>query len=168
MPGGRAIPTPRTKSRTGRPRDPGKGRRRAAAAGTAPSAPKSKKRLAEQPLGVGVGDAHAVRRLKVPPPPVGPVRELGWAEFGDVAKGLAERIAAKFRPDVVLGIVNGGVFVGGVLAPLLRAELHPVRVQRKGRRRVAPEKLSGMRGRSVLVVDDVIVSGATLAAACAA
>jgi hypoxanthine phosphoribosyltransferase len=109
-----------------------------------------------------------VKRLNVPPPAAGPVREIDWAEFGDLARELADDIAAAYRPEVVLGILNGGVFVGGVLAPALRAELHPVRVERKGRRRSVPEKPIGLRGRSVLVVDDIIVSGATMAAAVAA
>jgi hypoxanthine phosphoribosyltransferase len=96
------------------------------------------------------------------------VREVGWAEFGDLARALGDRIGAAFRPEVVLGIVNGGVFVGGALAPALRAEFHPVRVQKDGQRRSVPEPIPGLRGKAVLVVDDVIVSGATMKAACSA
>jgi uncharacterized protein len=112
-----------------------------------------------------------VKRLKVPPPAPGggdAVREIGWAEFGDMAKDLAERIGRDYRPDVVLGVVNGGVFVGGVLAPALKAELHPLRVEKRGKRRTVPEPVGGVRGRTVLVVDDVIVSGVTMGAACKA
>ena len=120
---------------------------------------------------MGVADVHAMERLNVPavrPRPDGAVREVGWAEFGELAKTLADRIASEFRPEVVLGISNGGVFVGGALAPALRAEFHSVNVAKNGQRRSVPEPVSGVRGKAVLVVDDVIVSGATMKAACAA
>jgi len=93
------------------------------------------------------------------------VREVGWAEFGEISKHLADRIAAQFRPDVVLGIVNGGVFLGGALAAALRADFHALHVERDGRRRSVAEPPLGVAGRAVLVVDDVIVSGDTMAAA---
>jgi hypoxanthine phosphoribosyltransferase len=129
-------------------------------------------RRAEQPLGEGVGDAFALMRLNVPQQhglagrEVG-VREVGWSQFGELARDLAERIGREFQPDVILGVVNGGVFLGGALAVPLRAEFHSVQVEKQGKRSVA-ERLSSLAGKSVLVVDDVTVSGKTLAAACAA
>jgi uncharacterized protein len=123
---------------------------------------------AEQPLGVGVGDAFAVQRLQVPRArPREGLREVGWAEFPEIARALAARIAADYAPDVVLGVLTGGVFLGGALAVPLRAEFQPVRVTKQGKRSIS-EAVSGVRGKKVLVVDDVTVSGKTLAAACAA
>ena len=127
---------------------------------------------AEQPLGVGVGDAFALERLQVPRHLSSArtregLREVGWSEFPEIARSLAERIAADYAPDVVLGVMNGGVFLGGALAVPLRAEFHPVRVTKKGKRSTS-EPVSGVRGKRVLVVDDVTVSGKTLGAACAA
>jgi hypoxanthine phosphoribosyltransferase len=124
----------------------------------------------EQPLGVGVGDSFAVRRLKVPPGesrtrPQSKVREISWAEFGEVARLLGEHIAGRFKPDVVLGVVNGGVFVGGALAPALGAEFHPVRFSGAGK--MAPgDRLPPLAGKKVLAVDDVTVSGKTLGGVC--
>jgi len=120
---------------------------------------------------VGVGDAFALRRLNVPPQrgQAGRddgVREVGWAQFGELARDLSERIGREFRPDIILGVVNGGVFLGGALAVPLRAEFHSVRVDKFGKRRVA-ETLGPLPGKSVLIVDDVTVSGDTLAAASA-
>lgn len=123
---------------------------------------------AEQPLGVGVGDPFAMQRLQVPPDdgsrPDERLREIGWAQFGEIARGLAERMAPEFQPEVVLGVVNGGVFLGGALASTFRAEFRPMRVRKFGRRAVA-EAVVGLRGKKVLVVDDVTVSGQTLTAA---
>jgi hypothetical protein len=124
----------------------------------------------EQPLGVGVGDAHAVRRLRIPPQqsrarPQSRVREISWAEFGDIARALAERIGRDFRPQVILGVVNGGVFVGGALAAALQAELLPVKIEKRSR--IAGERLPSLAGKKVLAVDDVTSSGQTLGKATA-
>jgi hypoxanthine phosphoribosyltransferase len=118
-----------------------------------------------------VGDAFALRRLNVPPQQGRAsrddgVREVGWSQFGELARDLAERIGREFQPEVILGVVNGGVFLGGALAVPLRAEFHSVRVEKQGKQSIA-EPLSSLTGKSVLVVDDVTVSGDTLSAACA-
>jgi hypoxanthine phosphoribosyltransferase len=121
---------------------------------------------------MGVADAFAFKRLNVPMQhgQTGRddgVREVGWSQFGELARELAERIGREFSPQVILGVVNGGVFLGGALAVPLRAEFHSVRVAKFGKRSVA-EPLASLAGKSVLVVDDVTVSGNTLAATCAA
>lgn len=97
------------------------------------------------------------------------VRELGWAAFGEVARSLAARIAERYRPAVVVGVAKGGVFVGGALAAVLDAEFYPVRIEKR-RRDAAPlpevvVELPDLRGKKVLVVDDVAKTGATLAKA---
>jgi hypoxanthine phosphoribosyltransferase len=123
----------------------------------------------EQPLGVGVGDAFALKRLNVPVQAARGsaekgVREIGWAEFGELARELAERIGADFQPQVVLGVVNGGVFLGGALAQPLGAEFRSVKVEKRGGRPVVVDRVADVRGKGVLVVDDVTVSGDTLRA----
>jgi len=115
-----------------------------------------------------VGDGFAVARLGVPPRrPQKDVREIGWADFGEMARQLAGRIASRFRPDLVLGIVKGGVFVGGALAAVLDVEFQPVRVKMRDRdgRRPPSARLPSLVGKRVLVVDDVAQSGETLARA---
>ena len=77
---------------------------------------------------MGVADAFAFKRLNVPMQhgQTGRddgVREVGWSQFGELARELAERIGREFSPQVILGVVNGGVFLGGALAVPLRAAL---------------------------------------------
>jgi hypoxanthine phosphoribosyltransferase len=138
--------------------------RRAAAPKPSPRARRAKPRSAprEQPLGVGVADAFALERLRGPPSPPddsrGGVREIGWAEFGDLARDLASRIAAEFAPDVVLAIANAGVYVGGAIAPVFGADLVHLHLPGRGR----AERLPRLSGKKVLVVDDAANSGKTL------
>jgi len=156
----RAAKSPR-RSRAAPPRTPARRK-------PSPRRPSAAPPRAEQPLGVGVGDAFALERLQVPASlsraqPDDRLREIGWAEFGEIARELAERMEGEFKPEVVLGVVNGGVFLGGALASYFRAEFRPIRVRKFGPRAVA-QAVVGLRGKKVLVVDDVTVSGQTLEA----
>ena len=99
----------------------------------------------------------------------GRVREMSWMEFDRLVQGLARDIKKGFKPDAVVGVAHGGVFVGGAIASALGVEFFPVRISRRSRDKVATAqpKLQGtmpkeLKGRKVLVVDDVTSSGDTL------
>lgn len=95
-------------------------------------------------------------------------QELTWAEFDRQVQALA-RQAWAFKPEAVVGIAHGGVFVGGAVASALKAEFFPVRLTRRSRDSVTrlPSGLSDdmpaeLAGRRVLIVDDICSSGDSL------
>jgi hypothetical protein len=97
------------------------------------------------------------------------VHELTWARFDQMVTSLARQIRKAFRPDAVVGVAHGGVFVGAALASALRVDFFPVRISRRSRDRVVRQapRISGempreLRRKRVLVVDDVASSGDTL------
>jgi hypoxanthine phosphoribosyltransferase len=151
----------------------GHGRRAARNAARPARAKETFRRPGEQPLGAGVADGFAASRLGIPArltrAPKKAVREIGWAAFGEVARQLGARIAQRFRPDLVVGIAKGGVFVGGALGAALGADFVPVRIERR-RRDTDPDpatlaELPDLRRKHVLVVDDVANTGMTLSKA---
>jgi hypoxanthine phosphoribosyltransferase len=94
--------------------------------------------------------------------------ELSWAQFDRLVQRMA-KAAERFKPDAVVGVAHGGVFVGGALASAMGCDFFPVRISRRSRdsvKRGGP-KLSGvmpkeLKGRRVLIVDDIASSGDTL------
>ncbi|HSM93464.1 MAG TPA: phosphoribosyltransferase [Anaeromyxobacteraceae bacterium] len=127
----------------------------------------------EQFIGMALADGYALQRLKAPArmksAPKRSMREIGWATFGELARQLATRISKRFRPEAVLGIAKGGVFVGSAVASVLDTDFYPVRVESR-RRDASPmpeasEQFPELKGKRVLVVDDVCQTGATLAKA---
>jgi hypoxanthine phosphoribosyltransferase len=93
------------------------------------------------------------------------IRELSWAEFDRQVQGLAAAAARSFKPDAVVGLVHGGVFVGGAIASALKVEFFPVRVTRRSRdtdSQAASDIPRELKGRRVLVVDDISSTGDSL------
>lgn len=94
------------------------------------------------------------------------VRELSWAEFDVQVRALASQLSLGFKPEAVVGLVHGGVFVGGALASALQAEFYPVRMTHRSRDHhsdEAPDDLpAALRGKRVLLVDDIASSGDSL------
>lgn len=97
------------------------------------------------------------------------VQELTWAAFDRHVQALAREIQAAFKPQAVVGVAHGGVFVGGALSSALGCEFFPVRISRRSRDkgtrkqpRLSGEMPAELAGKRVLVVDDVASSGDTL------
>lgn len=96
------------------------------------------------------------------------VREVSWTDFDRHVQGLAKAIRGKLEADAVVGLAHGGVFVGGALAAALKLEFFPVRLAPRSRDTGQPGvRVHGampreLKGRRVLLVDDVSASGDAL------
>jgi hypoxanthine phosphoribosyltransferase len=98
----------------------------------------------------------------------GGLHELSWQEFDRLSRKLAEEIRP-FHPELVIGIAKGGIFLGGALAGLLGLDFQPVRLVERSRDRRGPGQTPlrqdmppEVKGRRILLVDDVSQSGNTL------
>ncbi len=97
------------------------------------------------------------------------VFEVEWPLFGELARGLALKVARAFDPDIVVGIATSGVIPGAVVAAILDRDFHSMIVSRRfGTERVreTPTILSAVptevRDQRVLLVDETCDSGDTL------
>jgi hypothetical protein len=106
-------------------------------------------------------------------PDVEPRENLTWELFGSAGRELAQQVSDDgFRPDVVLAIARGGLFVAGVLGYALDVKnLHLVNVEfytGVDERLEMPVMLPpvpkpvDLSGARVLIADDVADTGATL------
>jgi uncharacterized protein len=102
-----------------------------------------------------------------------PREELSWELFGTAARELAEQVAGDgYRPDIILSIARGGLFVAGALGYALDVKnLHVANVEfytGVDERLPVPIMLPPvpnaveLSGQRVLVADDVADTGATL------
>jgi hypoxanthine phosphoribosyltransferase len=94
------------------------------------------------------------------------VKELAWGEFDRHVQALARTVLKSFKPEMVVGLVHGGVFVGGALASALKAEFLPLRVTQRSRdggtARASDDLPPEVAGKRLLIVDDVASSGDSL------
>lgn len=96
------------------------------------------------------------------------VRPISWVDFHGICKGLA-LAASKYAPDLILGVVRGGLYAATLVAHLLRKDLYPIRVTRRVNDVVTyqhPVWLTtlpdAVKGAKVLIVDEICSTGATL------
>lgn len=93
------------------------------------------------------------------------VRDLTWSQFDGQVQALAREALAKFKPDAVVGLVHGGVFVGGAIASALKLDFFPVRITRRSRdtgSTASDDMPAELKGRRLLIVDDIASSGDSL------
>lgn len=94
---------------------------------------------------------------------------ISWNRFHSLCKGLAAAIAP-FQPEIILPIGRAGYYPGTLLAHILLADVHPVRLSRRVHDVVTyetpqwllkPPKIM-VANRRVLVVDEISSTGETL------
>jgi uncharacterized protein len=151
---------------------PGKGK--ASKQGKPPAKPSKKKveKLVSIP-----SDVVLAPQVEAPRMPTGrdqsrqrsSVQELSWMDFDRAVQEMARTIHKGFKVEAVVGVAHGGVFVGGALSSALGCEFFPMRITRRSRDRgeggrgsTFGEMPAELKGRRVLIVDDVAASGDTL------
>lgn len=103
------------------------------------------------------------------------VLELSWDVFGELCRALAVNVARSYDPELVIGIAKAGVIPGAVIASILRLDFFSMKITRRsGLEEVQqrPQLLTSapkqVRGRRILIVDEICTTGETLRMALAA
>jgi hypoxanthine phosphoribosyltransferase len=93
---------------------------------------------------------------------------ISWNYFHGLCKGLVAAVSP-FQPEIILPVGRAGYYPGTLIAHMLQAEIFPIRLSRRVRDIVtyqSPHWLleppPAVRGRRVLVVDEISSSGETL------
>jgi len=100
--------------------------------------------------------------------------DLDWAMFGELCRALALKVARDYEPEVVVGITRAGVIPAAVIASILDIDFHSLRISRRAgddvreRPAIFSDVPSDVRGKRVLIVDEITTSGDTLRLALAA
>ena len=98
---------------------------------------------------------------------------LGWVEFGEAARELAQRVATDgYRPDLILSIARGGLLVGAALGYALEVkntwtmnvEFYTGVEERLDVPMILPPvpELVDLESARMLIADDVADTGETL------
>ena len=100
---------------------------------------------------------------------------VDWPMFGELSRALALRVARDWDPDLVVGIATAGVVPGATVAAILDLDFASITVSRRYQSEsvrdtpaVFGEVPPVVRGRRVLVVDEVCDGGDTMRLARAA
>ena len=96
-------------------------------------------------------------------------RYISWAEYGNLAEALAEKVrSAGKRFDLVIGVVRGGMPVAMVVSDHLGVKVDFVNVKsyngigERGQPRILSTVTEDIGGKNVLVVDDLVDQGDTM------
>jgi len=97
-------------------------------------------------------------------------RYVSWSEYGNLAEALAEKVRANGKHyDLVVGIARGGIPVAMVVSDHLNVKIDFINVKSYNDigKRTAPRILStltgGVEGKDILIVDDLVDQGDTMA-----
>ena len=99
-------------------------------------------------------------------------QRMSWEEYSHLCRLLAKTVAEEFRPEVVVGIAEGGAIVGATITSLLHLDFFPIKFSRRVNDQVVRKRpkllvppTAHLEGKRVLIVDDASISGETMRAA---
>lgn len=94
---------------------------------------------------------------------------LTWSDIESLVEKLSEKISKKFSPDVIVGILRGGMIIANLLSDFLNVpEVYAIGcksylgVEEKGSVTIYQHLPVRLDGKLVLLVDDVADSGDTM------
>ncbi len=96
-------------------------------------------------------------------------RYISWAEYGNLAEALAEKVRSTGKAfDLVIGIARGGIPVAMVVSDHLDVKIDFINVKsysgiaKRGAPRILSTLTEDVTGKSVLLVDDLVDQGETM------
>lgn len=97
-------------------------------------------------------------------------RYINWTEYGNLADALAEKIRSHAESfDLIIGIARGGIPVAMVVSDHLNVKLDIINVKsyngiaERGAPRILTTLTEAVKGKNVLLVDDLVDQGETMA-----
>ncbi len=103
------------------------------------------------------------------------VEEIPWSRLGHILIAMTKRIQAEFQPDIVVGVAKGGVIPAVYLSSAFLVDFIPIKLSSRKNEQVVHEMpvwhvkpTASLKGKKVLIVDDIAVAGRTLEMAAAA
>jgi uncharacterized protein len=99
-------------------------------------------------------------------------QRMTWEEYSHLCRLLARTVAEEFKPEVIVGIAEGGVIAGATISSLLHLDFFPIKFSRRVNDQVVRKRpkllvppTAHLEGKRVLIVDDASISGETMRAA---
>lgn len=96
------------------------------------------------------------------------IKNITWNDFFGLCKGLALAVSAD-PPEMILGIIRGGLYPAALLSHFLRVDVYAIRVTRRQHDRVVYDEPlwiirppEDVMGKKVLIVDEICSEGKTL------
>ncbi len=107
--------------------------------------------------------------LDIPPKWMPEFRYIGWAEYGNLAEALAEKVRSGGKAfDLVIGIARGGIPVAMVVSDHLNVRIDFINVKsysgigERGSPRILSTLTQPVKDKSILLVDDLVDQGETM------
>lgn len=87
---------------------------------------------------------------------------INWSEFEKEIEELSKKV--NYTPDIVVGIVRGGIVPARVLASKLKVkDMYCLTVKKLGNeRKIGNEIVESIKGKRILLVEDMIETGNSL------
>ncbi|MHB1830503.1 MAG: phosphoribosyltransferase [Candidatus Micrarchaeaceae archaeon] len=97
------------------------------------------------------------------------MRHISWQEYGSIASALAKKIKSSGNEyDLVIGVARGGIPVALVVADELGVRIDIINIKSyteiavRHKPKIISTLTSGLGGKRLLIVDDLVEEGKTL------